>query len=134
MWTSVLNPHRALLVIWFTRNWVEGTLCDLVGIGLHKVKRHEDLTGRNDLCDAKFHTTDSAAMGHHIHVVMRFEIQASGIARVHLQPRIRRHAWENWNLSGLGARVPVFDRAARIQDQWKFFIWLFRKRFPLNGQ
>src|ERR1051326_5732224 len=127
----MLHPHRTLLVIRFTRNWIEGTLRDLVSVGLNKVEGHEDLTRCDDLGDAKFHTADSAAMGHHIYVVMRFEIQASGIARIHLQPGVRGHAFENRHLPSLGARVPMFDRAASIQDQWKFFIWLFRKRFPL---
>src|SRR5438046_1304077 len=65
---------------------------------------------------------------------MRPERQFLRVLRIHLQPCVRRHPLENRYLTGLGARVPVLDRASSIENEREFVVRLFRKRFPLDAE
>src|SRR5215469_16854055 len=65
---------------------------------------------------------------------MRFEAKIVGIASVHLQPRIRRHALENRDLARLGARVPVLHGTTSVEDERKLLVRLLRKRRPVNAE
>jgi len=65
---------------------------------------------------------------------MRFQFQRLCVTGVHLQPRIRRHAFEDRDLACLRTRVPVLNGSASIEDERKLLVWLFGKRAPLNAE
>src|SRR5260370_16579243 len=66
-WRNLLYAYGALLVIRLARNRIKRALRDLVGVGFHKMKRHEDLSGRDDLCHAKFHLAHPSPPRAHVH-------------------------------------------------------------------
>src|SRR5437660_695257 len=129
-----LDAHGALFVIGLPRDWIESALRHLIGIRLGVVKGHEDLPGRDNFRNTKLDTFHASSSRNHVDVVMRLQSERLRVPRIHLQPCVWRETLEDWNVSCFRAGIPMLDGTARIQDERKFLVRLFRKRFPLDRE
>ena len=129
---GALDAHRRLLVVRLPRERVERALRHLVRVGLGVVERHEDLPRRHRLGDPQLDAAHAAAARHHVHLVLRLQAQRPRVARVHLHPGVRRQPLEDRHLAGLGARVPVLDGAAGVEDERELGVRLLGKRLPVR--
>ena len=128
---GTLHPHRALFVIRFARDGVEGTLRDFVHVGFEEVKGHEDLPRCGNFRETKFHAACTPSTRNDVDGIMAPQAQPLGVSRINFQPCLRREAFEDRNLAGLGASVPVLHRAARIEHEGIVAARLFREGRPV---
>jgi hypothetical protein len=123
------DTNGALFEVGLARDGIECAEGDDVGVGLGKVKGHEDLAGSDDARDAEFKVRDSATTAMDGDPIMGLEVETRRVGRVDLKPSVRHHVVEELYLCGLGAGVPMFHRAARVQDEVVFSIRLFDEGF-----
>ena len=106
---------------------------DLIHIGFDEVEGHEQLPGSDDFGKAEFDVVDAAAAADERDGFVGFEVEAAGVVRIHFEPGVGRHAFEQGHLLGLGAGVPVFNGTAGIEDEGEAFAGLVGERFQLTG-
>src|SRR5215472_1882327 len=136
LWSDLrfLDAHGALFVIGLPRHWIEGALRHLIDIRFGVVKGHEDLPGRDNFRNTKLDTFHASSSRNHVDAVMRLQSERLCVPRIHLQPCVWRETFEDRNVSCFRAGMPMLDRAARIQHEWKVRVRLFRKGFPHNRE
>jgi len=92
---------------------------------------HEDLAGSDDAGDAEFEVVYGSTAAADGDAVVRFQVEAAGVDRIHLQPRVGDHVVEDLDFGSLGTSVPVFYGASGVEDEVVvrvrlFFEWLAR--------
>jgi hypothetical protein len=122
---GAFDADGTLLKVGLTGDGVTVAESDDVGVGLGKVKGHEDLSRGDDSGDAKFEVGYGSAAAPNGDAVMGLEVEVSGVEWVHLEPGVGDHVVEKIDFGGLGTGVPVFDSSPRVEDEAELSIRLF---------
>ena len=94
---------------------------------------HEDLAGSDDAGDAELDLGDAVASGDDGDAIVGAEFELSGVDGIHLQPRVGDHAVEHGDCASLGARMPVLDSAAGVEDEVVLVVGLLGEGLAGDG-